>query len=254
MHYANLVSYLYMKTAVVTGASYGIGRSIADMLLGNGWKVYGVSRSKPDINNEGFVWVQCDLSDREQVHEVTAKILEGKIDAFVSNAGIVALENASDVTVGSYDRTFSVNLLAPMLLVHELKDKIQDAVIISVSSISDRIPEAEYALYCASKAANTSYFNALAQELVSARVYTLLPDYVDTPMLRTSMDGETSFDWSTTIQPQDIANLCGRLISDEAKVESGANIIVITDALKDDLKNREKLYVFNSSSKELTKA
>jgi len=50
-----------MKTAVVTGASYGLGKSIAEMLLANGFKVYGVSRTDPPIKNKDFIWLKVDL-------------------------------------------------------------------------------------------------------------------------------------------------------------------------------------------------
>ncbi len=237
-----------MKTVVVTGASYGIGKSIAEQLLNEGWKVYGLSRSKPDLSNDSFTWLECDLSKSEGIVGLLSAITEPTIDVLVSNAGAIEIENASAVSQASYERTFSVNVLAPMLVVSALRDKIKDAVIISISSVSDRIPEADVALYCSSKAANTLYFNALADELKQAKVVTLLPDYVDTPMLRGSMAGNNDFDWSATIQPKSIAMLCSDIISGRQTVESGANIVIVTEKLKEDLKSVEKLYSFNTDT------
>lgn len=51
-----------MKVSVITGASSGIGKDLAEALLKDSWKVYGVSRSKPDIEDENFIWLPCDLS------------------------------------------------------------------------------------------------------------------------------------------------------------------------------------------------
>ncbi len=240
-----------MKTAIVTGASYGIGKSIAEVLLNEGWKVYGLSRSKPEFTSQQFVWLQCDLSRTDRIDACLQNIQESTIDLFVSNAGVIESEKASRVSQASYERTFSVNVLAPMLLVGALRSKITRATIISVSSVGDRIPEADAALYCSSKAANTIYFNALAGELKQAKVFTLLPDYVDTPMQHRSNDDNPDFDWSATINTGDIAKFTSDLIAGKHDLESGANIIIVTEKLKDDLKSVEKLYGFNTDTNQL---
>lgn len=242
-----------MKTALVTGASYGIGAEICKSLLQQGWKVYGLSRSKPTFTEATFVWLPCNLQDIHQIESCVSQISEATLDAYVSNAGVIEVEMASAVSEASYINTFSVNLLAPMLLVHALREKIAKATIITISSVSDRIPEADIALYCSSKAANTSYFNALAQELKEARVYAVLPDYVETPMLHSTMDKDKTFDWSITINTSDIATLCLDLIDGNKGLESGSNIIVVTEALKDDLKSVEKLYSYVTDTHELSK-
>lgn len=242
-----------MKTAVITGASYGIGKSISETLLREGWKVYGLSRSQPATTDEQFIWLKCDLSQADQIAECLQKIEEPTIDALVSNAGVIEIEKASAVSRASYEKTFSLNVLAPMLVVNALHSKITNATIVSVSSVSDRIPEADVALYCSSKAANTIYFNALADEFKNAKVYTLLPDYVDTPMQHRRNDDNQDFDWSATIKSDDVAKLVSDLISGAASVESGGNVIIVTEKLKEDLKSVEKLYGFNTDTNELTR-
>lgn len=242
-----------MKIAVVTGASYGIGEAITDSLLKEGFKVYGLSRSKPAFKTESFVWLKCDLALPGDIKACADSIVEAQIDVLVSNAGVIYTENPLSVTEEIYDRTFSVNVLAPMLLVNELQHKIQTAHVLSVSSVSDRIPEASVPMYSSSKAANTMYFNTLAQELGNAKVVTLLPDYVDTPMQHRSNDGNSDFDWSATIQSVDIARLCMDIIEDKIDIETGSNIIIVTEKLKDDLVSVEKLYGFNTDSATLTR-
>lgn len=242
-----------MKTAVVTGTSYGIGNDILTMLLDNGWKVYGLSRTSPEIQHENFVQMRCDLSKPDEISECMQQISESSVEAFISNAGVISIEMASEVTVDSYNNTFAVNTLAPMLLIHGLKDKISHATIFTVSSLSDRIPEADMALYCSSKAANTSFFNSLALELADARVYSILPDYVDTPMLRGTMGEDKTFDWNATIQPKDIAKICKDILDNTYEIETGSNIIVVTEALKKDLKPIEKLYSYTTGTNVLSR-
>ena len=243
----------HMQTAVVTGVSHGIGKATAQRLLAEGYKVYGLSRSRPGITNDQFVWLQCDLRLPDEIAESLQAISEPVIDVLVSNAGVVYLEMASEATTDSYERTFEVNVLAPILLVGELRNKMQQATIISVSSLSDRFPDADIALYCSSKAANTMYFNSLAEELVEARIYTLLPDYVDTPMLRTTLGADESFDWSVTITASDVAGIAYDLIAGVHNLESGSNIIIVTEKLTDDLQSVEKLYAYNADTKQMAK-
>ncbi len=240
-----------MKIALVTGSSYGMGEDIARMLLDRGYKVYGVSRSRGDIINANYIWLECDLRKPEDIGRIAACIGEKKIDVFVSNAGVIRLENASKASIDSYNFTFNVNVLAPILLVNRLRDKLGHSVIISISSVADRLPESDYALYASSKAANTLYFNSLAMELTKAKIVTLLPDYVNTPMLHSTSDTDTTFDWSATIQSPDIAELCEKIITQKLTVESGANIIIVTEKLKEDLEDQEILYGYNTDSKKL---
>lgn len=141
-----------------------------------------------------------------------------------------------------------------MLVVSTLRKKIDNAVIISISSIADRIPEPDVALYCSSKAANTLYFNSLASELTHAKAFTLLPDYVDTPMQHRSNDNNKAFDWSATIKSDDVAKLTSDLISGTVLVESGSNIIIVTEKLKQDLNSVEKLYGYNTDANKLIQA
>jgi len=240
------------KTAVVTGTSKGIGEAVAACLLRNGWKVYGVSRSKPSFTDSTFVWLECDLAKTDAIAAALQHVTEPALDLLVSNAGVAFPSWATDVTSESYGNMYDVNVLAPMLIVHALKAKLSHATVISTSSVSDRLLDADYALYCSSKAANTTYFGSLAAELQDATIITLLPDYVDTPMLR-GLHKDDGFDWSAPLKAGDIASLVANLESGKIQVESGANIIIVNDALQEDLASTEKLYGFNTDTEQLVK-
>lgn len=239
-----------MKVSVITGASSGIGKDLAEALLKDSWKVYGVSRSRPDIEDENFVWLPCDLSKPSDIQNI--KIDEAKIDLVVSNAGVAFLEPATVISAQSYAKAFDVNVLAPMLLIARLKDKISKATIITISSVSDRLMEINFALYCSSKAANTRYFETLALEMPDAKVVSLLPDYIDTPMLRELQEGK-DFDWGQTLKVEEMTRLIKNLYDEKVKAPSGSNIIVINDQLVEDLEDREKLYGYNVSNGMLTR-
>ena len=240
-----------MKVAVVTGASSGIGEGVIKSLLNDDWKVYGVSRSKPNLDGEGFFWLKCDLSKSLEIRDAFARISEPAVDLLISNAGVAFEEPATEVTVESFNRMYTVNVLAPMIIVASLKQKLFKSTIISISSVSDRFVEKDFVLYGSSKAANTRYFDTLASELPDARVYALLPDYVDTPMLRKSQEG-TDFDWSKTLTVQDLVALMMDLESGKHIVDSGSNIIVVNERMKEDLLPTEKLFGYNADTGELS--
>jgi NAD(P)-dependent dehydrogenase (short-subunit alcohol dehydrogenase family) len=240
-----------MKVAVVTGASKGIGEGVIRSLLRDDWMVYGLSRTKPAFEDDRFRWIKCDLQLPEEIGTSLSQITE-PVDFLLSNAGVAFEEPATAVTQDSFARMYSVNVLAPMLMVAALKEQITKATIVSVSSVSDRIVEKDFVLYGSSKAANTRFFNTLAAELTDAKVYVLLPDYVDTPMLR-KLQGTKSFDWSQTLQVEDVAKLTLDLAAGRQRVESGSNIIVINEQMRKDLEPTEKLYGYNADTGELTK-
>src|SRR3990167_1142128 len=127
-----------MKIAIVTGASYGLGKSIAEMLLKNDFKVYGVSRTDAKIKNENFVWIKADLLKDESFDLIKFSIIESKIDVLFNNAGVVYAENSLELKDETFANTFGLNLIAPIKLTSVLKNKLKGSVIINISSTSDR--------------------------------------------------------------------------------------------------------------------
>lgn len=241
-----------MKTAVITGASKGIGLAIAENLLSRDYKVYAISRSKPEIKHEHLVWIECNLYDVENIDSALNQISENNIDALICNAGTASTRLIKDLTIESYKETFDLNVLSPIIIVQKLHEKIQQAFIVSISSVSDRISDSEFSLYCASKAAITRFFEALAKELPNARVFSILPTYVDTPLLRTlhSSDG---FNFDEILKPNDISGLVEKLEADELGIESGSNVMIVNTSTIEDLESSEVLYGYIADTQTLKK-
>jgi NAD(P)-dependent dehydrogenase (short-subunit alcohol dehydrogenase family) len=233
-----------VKFALVTGVNQGVGHEVAGLLLKHGLKVYGLSRTQPDFVNNSFIWLECDLSDEDSIKNIIPKIMEMRLDLLVCNADTAVEEPAVAISQRSFDTTYKLNVLAPMLLVRELYSRLHGGVIINISSVSDRLMDKNYGLYSSSKAASTSYFETLALELTDAKVYSLHPSYVDTPLLR-QLKQNSSFDWSKTMQAWQIALFVHKLYRQELSLPSGSNIVVVNNALETDAKNAEKLYIYN---------
>lgn len=185
-----------MKTALVTGASRGIGRAISEELAQNGYQVVGVSRHIEP--GEPFVYtIQGDVSDIGSHVSILNKTIEkcGSIDLLVNNAGVAPIKRMDilDTTVESYDRIMDINLRGPFFLSQvvarsmiEKKDLNENynPRIIFITSVSAVASSPERAEYCVSKAGLSMTAQAFADRLVSFNipVYEIRPGVIMTDM------------------------------------------------------------------------
>ncbi|NSW94927.1 MAG: 3-ketoacyl-ACP reductase, partial [Bacteroidales bacterium] len=162
--------------AVITGASRGIGRSIAIALAGEGFDIAAIARSTnsegmetlaPEIERKGaeFFPIGLDISCTDCHKEVVSNILEryGRIDFLVNNAGVAPLQRNDLLAMSeeSYDRVMNINLKGPVFFAQKiakemiwLKDQIPDyrPVIVFITSVSAVLSSTNRAEYCISKA------------------------------------------------------------------------------------------------------
>lgn len=242
-----------MKIAIVTGSSKGIGESVTRNLLKNDFKVYGISRSISDIKEPNFVWINSDLTEPESFSEISKKIVEDKVDLIVNNAGIAFGQDGLELTDKEFEDVFNLNFKSPIYLIKALFEKVKGGTVITISSVSDRLVGPKFGLYCASKAAVSKYIEVLSMENPDIKFVTLLPSYVDTPLLR-KLHGEgqfSDFEWDEIIKPEQIAEFINDILSEKYKIESGAKIIIATDSLVEDFEYDENLYGYNVSDKKL---
>ncbi|MEM7567435.1 MAG: SDR family oxidoreductase [Pseudomonadota bacterium] len=106
------------RTACVTGASSGIGRTLAEAFLAAGANVVGVSRRGAGIKAGGYVDVKGDLSQLETIADIAEQIAApfGAPDILVNAAGLNTREPADAVTLDGWQRTLDLNLSAPFFL------------------------------------------------------------------------------------------------------------------------------------------
>ena len=239
------------KIAVVTGSSSGIGKAISDLLLEMGYKVYGVSLDSRPSDNPNFLSIKADLTDAGSYSLISQAIKEEKIDLLVNNAGVAFEKGALDFSEDSFGRMSDVNFKAPILLTKEFKNKLTGGLVINISSVSDRLVGENYALYCSSKAALNRYFDVVALEEKSIKFASILPSYVDTPLLRKLQENNRDFAWEATMKPEQIAELVGKVVKDGKDISSGAKIIAVSDALKEDLEYKENLLGYNVTTQKL---
>jgi len=181
-----------MPTALVTGASSGIGAAFARRLAADGYRVVAVARRQErldELRGEGAAdeIIVADLATADGCALVEARIAAGGIELLINNAGIGVGAGFDETSVDAEDRMLGVNVRAVMRLTHAAVRPMLAAghgEIINVSSVAAFTAVAGFATYSASKA----YVLALSESLAvryagqGIKVMALCPGYVRSEM------------------------------------------------------------------------
>jgi NAD(P)-dependent dehydrogenase (short-subunit alcohol dehydrogenase family) len=202
-------------TAVVTGASRGIGRAIALRLAEAGADVALWAREVPPLQRVAdevtalgarAQVTSCDVADPAAVHRAAELVRANlaPVTIVVNNAGIVVRKPTVALSDAEWRRVLAVNLDGSFYVTRAfLPDLIRaSGRVINISSISGREGTALLSAYCAAKHGVIGLTRALAEELRAAKVSVnaICPGSVDTAMLREGMPGASS-----DMSPDDIA-------------------------------------------------
>jgi 3-oxoacyl-[acyl-carrier protein] reductase len=245
------MSKLKNKVAVVTGASKGIGASIAKYFAAEGAKVvvnYASSKEGADsvvkeiTDNGGIaIAVQADVSkevDVNRLFEETKKAF-GTLDILVNNAVYQQYLPIEQASVELFHQHFNVNVLGPILTIQASLKLFSDkgGNIINISSGASKTPMAGVSLYSSTKAALDAITISLSKELgaKNVRINSILPGATETEGARsagvtTGSEYEKMFIAKTPLgrrgQPEDIAKAAVFLASDDAAWITGDQISV----------------------------
>ena len=236
------------KTALVTGASRGIGRSIALKLAEAGAKVaFTYTRDEEGANKtlalfkekgaDGLA-IRADASSEEAAKSTVDDVLAafGKIDILVNNAGITRDNLLIRMSADDFDQVLSVNLKSAFLLTKACARPMMKArygKIINMSSVVGVFGNAGQANYAASKAGLIGLTKSVAKELGSRgiRVNAIAPGFIQTEMtdslpqdVKDTMLGNVAL--GTFGKTEDVAALCVFLASEESDYITGEVIRV----------------------------
>ncbi|MGK7295298.1 MAG: SDR family oxidoreductase [Candidatus Wenzhouxiangella sp. M2_3B_020] len=192
------------RVALVTGASRGIGRSIAETLAERGASVWLMARGRDHLDeaaagleSAGYPveTVSADVADPDAraaaVADITARV--GRLDILVNNAGFNIRKPALELEADEVESVLRTNLLAAFELsrdLHDLLGRSRSAAIVNVSSVAGRTHLRTGAAYAMSKAGIDQMTRNLAVEWAAdgIRVNAVAPWYIETPLARQVLD------------------------------------------------------------------
>lgn len=242
-----------MKKALVTGVSWdtGIGFAITKQLVEDGYFVYAIYHSDESTSKEilssqyadSVECIQCDLTERDQIDNLIAKLKNTHLDAIINNAGAFSGgEDVDNYDIAEWDRIFAVNVTAPLLLSTGLKSVLNpSSVIVNIVSTDGQRGSFSSMAYAASKAALINLTDSLAinfgYDEKKIRVTAVCPGWVKTfdendpnssemvPFISRST-GSQLCPLGRFANPEEIANVVAFLVSDKASFISGGFVPV----------------------------
>ena len=212
------------KTALVTGVSGGIGKSIKQSLMNEQIEVISPSRS------------ELDLSSSESINNFLTN-LSKSIDILVNNAGILKVGKHNDLSSSDFQEILQVNVIAPFVLMSKLSDSMKEnkfGRIVNISSIWSQVSREGRSIYSASKAAVDSLTRSFALELSSYNILvnSVAPGYVNTELIKKN-NSQTELDYIKKNIPlgrfaetSEIANLVTFLCSEKNSYITGQVITI----------------------------
>ncbi len=169
-------------TALVTGGRSGIGRAIAERLRDEGAQVFTAQRGG-DENG-----IEVDFNDPNSPQAVVDQVIDraGRLDILINNAGMMQEASVEDMSPDDWQRTMTVNLTAPFLLIKAALPHLRrtGGTIVNIGSIEGLGSNPGHAAYCASKAGLHALTRAVAVDhgAEGIRCNAVAPGWIDTEL------------------------------------------------------------------------
>jgi NAD(P)-dependent dehydrogenase (short-subunit alcohol dehydrogenase family) len=229
---------------LVTGGSRGLGATLTEAFLETGADVAICARKEPDVlpsagGREPF-FVGGDLRQFDEVTAIIDAVVEhfGHLDVVVNNAGGAPPINSATASPRFSTSVIALNLLAPLFVTQEANRVMQEqpngGLVLNISSLCGMRPSPTTAAYGAAKAGLLNLSESLAMEFApKVRVNCVTAGALETEELHEKFGGDTYFDAvRATVplgrmgNPDDVANACLFLASDQATFITGSNLVV----------------------------
>ena len=228
------------KVAMVTGASQGIGRAIAETFAREGATVIAVDMNKLPYEVNNIYGYEVNVTDREGIKTFFNSVIEkfGKVDILVNNAGITRDALIQKMTEEMWDLVIDVNLkglfnIAQLIGPHMMETG--KGSIINIASVVGEFGNVGQTNYAATKAGVIGMTKTWAKEFArkgaNVRVNSVAPGYINTDMMKTVPEKVLENIRSKTMlgrlgEAEEIANAVLFLASDESSYVTGHNLSV----------------------------
>jgi 3-oxoacyl-[acyl-carrier protein] reductase len=219
------------KICVVTGAAGNLGRATVKAFLANGAFVFALASEKPAYRDPEPQWLSFDASSEESVRHAWETIRKKgvKIDALINLiGGIYPWSKAQDIELDVWEKTLQLNLTTAFLCTREAlidMTAVRSGKIVHVGALAGLHGKSSAGPYGAAKAALANFTETVAHEtrVSNIQVNMIIPGIIDTPANRKDMPDA---DFSTWVQPEEIAEVLVFLASNKSNCITGSMIKV----------------------------
>lgn len=227
-----------MKTYVVTGVSRGLGSAVAELLLQQGYAVYGTYNNHKEPaeklrqKHENLEVSQVDLLDSTSLSRFINSLKNIELDGVVNSAGVFLDIDFKKMDKKAFEDTFKINTFAPFYLVHGLNPNLKEgSSIVNVASNDAMVGSVVGVAYSASKAALINITQSLANTLADRkiRVNAVAPGWMGDGMKSPKELLKIAADYNPLKRAgtyKEIAEVVVFLLSDKASYINGETIIV----------------------------
>jgi len=183
------------KNILITGCSSGLGLALTNLYLEKGFTVYGISRNKPNIENNNFIFKSCDLSNIPLIKkELSTFLTEIKtFDLVYLNAGMLGEIKASvDISIDELKEVYELNVYANKEIL-DILSLMKVKTVIAISSGASKNGSKGWASYSLSKAGVNMLINLYSKEMTNTKLFAIAPGVIETPMtdyIRFEIDDE----------------------------------------------------------------
>ncbi|AVR45841.1 short-chain dehydrogenase/reductase [Christiangramia fulva] len=158
------------KVVLITGASSGIGKSIASYLTQNNFKVYGTSRNPEKSSSGDFKMIQLDVTNLQSIRDAIKHIVqkEGRIDILINNAGVGITGPVEETPEEEIKKAFETNYFGPLNIIRQVLPVMRannQGLIINITSIAGYMGLPYRGIYSATKGALAITAEAYRMEL-----------------------------------------------------------------------------------------
>ena len=172
------------KNILITGCSSGLGLALTSYYLQKGFKVYGISRNKPEIQNQNFIHISFDLSKISEIKTSLTTILKEikNLDLVFLNAGMLGkIKILQELSIEEMQEVYNLNVYANKELLDILM-QIDVKNIFIISSGASKTGYKGWGSYSLSKAGVNMLVNLYSNEMFNTKIIALAPGVIKTPM------------------------------------------------------------------------